>query len=61
LRRYAIARSLFKPATLKRAIDKLGFLQANPIRAPARAQNLTLRPRSRLYARFSASTLTGLS
>jgi hypothetical protein len=45
LRRYAIAHSLFKPTTLKRAIDKLGFVQADPIRAPARAQDLTLRHR----------------
>jgi uncharacterized protein YcaQ len=45
LRRYAIARSLFKPTTLKRAIQKLGFVQADPIRAPARAQDLTLRHR----------------
>ena len=45
LRRYAIARSLFKPTTLKRAIDKLGFVQTDPIRAPARAQDLTLRHR----------------
>ncbi len=45
LRRYALARSLFKPTTLKRAIDKLGFVQADPIRAPARAQDLTLRHR----------------
>jgi len=45
LRGYAIARSLFKPTTLKRAIDKLGFVQADPIRAPARAQDLTLRHR----------------
>jgi hypothetical protein len=45
LRRYAIARSLFKPTTLRRAIEKLGFLQADPIRAPARAQDLTLRQR----------------
>jgi uncharacterized protein len=45
LRRYAIARSLFKPTTLRRAIDKLGFIQADPIRAPARAQDLTLRHR----------------
>src|SRR5258708_22339683 len=28
-----------------RAIDKLGFVQADPIRAPARAQDLTLRHR----------------
>lgn len=45
LRRYAIARSLFKPTTLPRAIAKLGFIQADPIRAPARAQDLTLRHR----------------
>jgi uncharacterized protein YcaQ len=45
LRHYAIARSLFKPTTLRRAIDKLGFVQADPIRAPARAQDLTLRHR----------------
>jgi uncharacterized protein len=45
LRRYAIARSLFKPTTLRRAIDNLGFVQADPIRAPARAQDLTLRHR----------------
>ena len=45
LRRYAIARSLFAPTTLPKAIDKLGFVQADPIRAPARAQDLTLRHR----------------
>jgi uncharacterized protein len=45
LRRYAIARSLFKPTTLLRAISRLGFVQADPIRAPARAQDLTLRHR----------------
>ncbi len=45
LRRYAVARSLFKPTTLGRAIGKLGFVQADPIRAPARAQDLTLRHR----------------
>ena len=50
LRRYAIARSLFKPTTLGRAISKLGFVQADPIRAPARAQDLTLRHRVLDYA-----------
>jgi len=45
LRQYAISRTLFKPTTLGRAIDKLGFVQADPIRAPARAQDLTLRHR----------------
>src|SRR5829696_4047869 len=45
LHRYAISRSLFKPTTLARAIEKLGFVQADPIRAPARAQDLILRHR----------------
>lgn len=45
LRRYAVARTLFKPTTLGRAIERLGFVQADPIRAPARAQDLTLRHR----------------
>ncbi len=45
LRRYAIARSLFAPTTLPRAIARLGFVQMDPIRAPARAQDLTLRHR----------------
>jgi uncharacterized protein YcaQ len=49
LRRYAVASSLFPPATLKRAIDRLGFVQADPIRAPARAQDLTLRHRVANY------------
>jgi len=50
LRTYAIARSMFKPTTLGRAIEKLGFVQADPIRAPARAQDLVLRHRVRDYA-----------
>jgi uncharacterized protein YcaQ len=45
IRRSAVSRSLFTPTTLERAIDTLGFVQADPIRAPARAQDLTLRPR----------------
>ena len=49
LRRYAVARSLFTPTTLPRAIHKLGFVQADPIRAPARAQDLTLRHRVKDY------------
>jgi len=49
LRRYAVARSLFAPTTLGRAIARLGFVQADPIRAPARAQDLTLRHRVRDY------------
>jgi len=49
LRHYAVARSLFVPTALMRAIRRLGFLQADPIRAPARAQDLILRPRVRGY------------
>jgi uncharacterized protein YcaQ len=45
LRRYAVTRTLFKPTTLPGAIRRLGFVQADPIRAPARAQDLTLRHR----------------
>lgn len=49
LRQYAVARSLFAPTSLTRAIERLGFVQADPIRAPARAQDLTLRHRVRGY------------
>jgi uncharacterized protein YcaQ len=49
LRRFAVARSLFTPTTLKRAFLELGFVQADPIRAPARAQDLTLRHRVKDY------------
>jgi uncharacterized protein YcaQ len=49
LRRFAVARSLFPRTTLKRALERLGFVQADPIRAPARAQDLILRHRVRGY------------
>lgn len=49
LRRYAVARTLFKPTTLATAIERLGFVQADPIRSPARAQDLTLRHRVHDY------------
>jgi uncharacterized protein len=49
LRRYAVARSLFTPTTLPKAIARLGFVQADPIRSPARAQDLTLRHRVKGY------------
>lgn len=45
LRRFAVNRSLFRPASLEHALDTMGFVQADPIRAPARAQDLTLRLR----------------
>ena len=49
LRRFAVARSLFPPTTLKRALHRMGFVQADPIRAPARAQDLILRHRVKSY------------
>src|SRR5437588_2699115 len=49
LRRFAVSRSLFAPTTLKRALDRWGFVQADPIRAPARAQDLILRHRVKSY------------
>src|ERR1700730_6835576 len=49
LRRLAVAQSLFPPTTLKRALHKFGFVQADPIRAPARAQDLILRHRVKDY------------
>ena len=49
LRRHAIARTFFKPTTLLRAIQRLGFVQADPIRAPARAQDLILMHRVKDY------------
>ena len=49
LRRYTVARNFFKPTTLKRALHRMGFVQADPIRAPARAQDLILRHRVKNY------------
>jgi uncharacterized protein YcaQ len=49
LRRFAVGRSLFAPTTLERALERLGFVQADPIRAPARAQDLMLRHRVKGY------------
>ena len=45
LRRRAIQHSLLRQTTLGRAIAACGFVQADPIRAPARAQDLILRHR----------------
>jgi hypothetical protein len=45
LRRFAVQRSLFPPTSLIEAVRQFGFVQADPIRAPARAQDLTLRHR----------------
>jgi uncharacterized protein len=49
LRQFTVARSLFPPTTLKRALHRMGFVQADPIRAPARAQDLILRHRVNNY------------
>ena len=49
LRRFTVARNFSKPTTLKRAIHSMGFVQADPIRAPARAQDLILRHRVKNY------------
>jgi uncharacterized protein YcaQ len=49
LRGFTVARNFFKPTTLKRALHIMGFVQADPIRAPARAQDLILRHRVRNY------------
>ncbi|MEA2258219.1 MAG: uncharacterized protein QOJ51_1044, partial [Acidobacteriaceae bacterium] len=45
LKHHAIASTLFPATTLGRAIARLGFVQADPIRSPARAQDLILRHR----------------
>lgn len=49
LRRHAVRRAFGAPTTLARAIAALGFVQMDPIRAPARAQDLILRQRVRGY------------
>lgn len=45
LRAHVVRRSLFAPTTLAAAVARMGFVQADPIRAPARAQDLILRHR----------------
>jgi uncharacterized protein YcaQ len=49
LRSRAISHSLFEQTTLKDALDRLKFVQADPIRSPARAQDLILRQRVKDY------------
>lgn len=44
VRRMAVG-GLFQPAGLEQTLETLAFVQADPIRAPARAQDLTLRLR----------------
>ena len=45
LRRQAVTRTLFPPTALAAAVSALGFVQVDPIAAPARAQDLVLRHR----------------
>jgi len=49
LRAHAITHTLFPETTLGRALERLTFVQADPIRAPARAQDLILRHRVKGY------------
>jgi hypothetical protein len=49
LRAHAVRRSLFAPTALAGAIQALGFVQLDPIRAPARAADLILRHRVKGY------------
>jgi uncharacterized protein YcaQ len=45
LRARVVGHSLFPATSLMAAVERLGFVQADPIRAPARAQDLILRHR----------------
>jgi uncharacterized protein len=49
LRAFSVHRSLWRERHLKTAIARLGFVQADPIRAPARAQDLILMQRVKDY------------
>ena len=49
LRQFAVGRSLFPATSLENALERFGFVQADPIRSPARAQDLTLRHRVQDY------------
>src|SRR3954468_10915384 len=49
LRRLTVSQSLSPPTTVKRALHRMQFVQADPIRAPARAQDLILRHRVKDY------------
>ncbi len=49
LRAQAISNTFFRPTTLPKALLKMGFVQADPIRSPATAQDLILRHRVKDY------------
>ena len=48
-RKQVVRQSLFAQRSLRDAMNRLGFVQADPIRCPARAQDLILRHRARNY------------
>lgn len=49
LRHFTLSHSLFPPTNIKQAINHLKFIQIDPIRSPARAQDLILRHRVKDY------------
>jgi uncharacterized protein YcaQ len=49
LRRFTVTRNFPEPTTLNSVLRRMGFVQADPIRAPARAQDLILRHRVKDY------------
>ena len=49
LRRFTVARNFPRLSSLQRVLDRMGFVQADPIRSPARAQDLILRQRVKDY------------
>lgn len=49
LRLFALSQTLFEPTSISLATKKLKFIQADPIRSPARAQDLILRHRVKNY------------
>jgi len=49
LRRFTVARNFPIHTSLRRALQNIGFVQADPIRAPARAQDLIMRHRVKDY------------
>ncbi|MGE5674521.1 MAG: DNA glycosylase AlkZ-like family protein [Mycobacterium leprae] len=51
IRRQAISRTLFAPTSIADAIAQVGFVQIDPMAAPARAQDLILRHRVADYRR----------
>ncbi|HEY2365892.1 MAG TPA: crosslink repair DNA glycosylase YcaQ family protein, partial [Polyangiaceae bacterium] len=62
IRALTVSHTLFPQTTLARAVARLGFVQADPIKAPATAQDLVLRHRvggyeagdlERAYARLA--------